>query len=250
LINFGPDGWYGVISDGIDFENIGIVAQGVADLLHEQGIVHPLLAVGYDTRFLSREYAWHIQKILTGNGVRVLFHKSPVTTSILAYSTRKFNCNLGIMVTGGGRPARYSGLTFRNASGLPVSPKWMAQLFQFLYRKYPRWSEENRSLLEIIDFTGDYEHILGQYIDVDLIRSKRPAVIFDAYYGSTGDFIVSFLKDKGINCMGIRTKPNPGFNGSIPQPVDKNMGVLSRMVVKRNETVGFFLMEMEAALVW
>jgi len=240
LIAFGPDGWYGVISDGIDFENMGIVAQAIADMLREQKTDHPLLAVGYDTRFLSREYAWHIQKVLVGNGIRVLFHRFPVTTSILSYSTKRFNCDLGIMVTGGGRPARYSGLTFRDAAGLPVSQKWMNQLFQFLYRRYPRAIDGNRHLLEVIDVTQDYARLMDEYIDFDLIRSKKPAVIYDAHYGSTGDFMVSFLKERGINCLGLRTKPNPGFNGSLPQPIDRNMSVLSRIVVKRNGTVGFF----------
>lgn len=240
MIAFGSDGWYGVISDGVDFENMGIIAQAVADMLHEQKNDHPLLAVGYDTRFLSQEYAWHIQKILVGNGIRVLFHRFPVTTSMLAYSTKKFNCDLGIMVTGGGRPARYSGLTFRDAGGLPVSKKWLDQLFQFLYRRYPRATDGNRHLLEIIDVSDDYAKLLEEHIDFALIRSKKPTVIYDAHYGSIGDFMASFLKERGVNCLGLRTKPNPGFNGSLPQPTDRNMSVLSRLLVKRQGTVGFF----------
>lgn len=240
LIAFSPDGWYGVISHGVDFENMAIIAQAVADMLHEQKIDHPLLAVGYDTRFLSREYAWHIQQVLVGNGIRVLFHRHPVTTAILSYSTKKFNCDLGIMITGGGRPARYSGLAFRNSLGLPVPQEWMDRLFQFLYRRYPRFLDGNRDFLEIVDVSQDYAALLDEYIDFDLIRSKKPMVIYDAYYGSLGNFMASFLKERGIGCFGIRTKSNPGFNGSVPQPIARNMSVLSRMTVKRNGTVGFF----------
>ena len=87
----------------------------------------------------------------------------------------------------------------------------------------------NRDLLEIVDVSQDYAALLDEYIDFDLIRSKKPMVIYDAYYGSLGDFMASFLKERGIGCFGIRTKSNPGFNGSVPQPIARNMSVLSRM---------------------
>ena len=56
-IRFGTDGWRGVISRDFTFENVRWVTQAVVDYLKEQGIADKGLVVGYDRRFLSKEYA-------------------------------------------------------------------------------------------------------------------------------------------------------------------------------------------------
>mgnify|MGYP000846724648 CR=1 FL=1 len=75
LIEFGRNGWFGVISDEITFENVRIVAQAVADYLNDTSAPGPV-ALGYDTRFLSREYAWAIQQA-TGYGYCCIKNRSP-----------------------------------------------------------------------------------------------------------------------------------------------------------------------------
>lgn len=150
MIKFCETGWFGVISEDIGFENICIVAQAVADCLKDMENSQPVV-LAYDTRFLSREYAWSIQRVLTANRIQVIMHKNPYLP-LLSMSVRFSQAALGIMVTGEGRPARYSGLTFRLPSGSPVSREWMDKLFQHLYRRYPRSSEDSRHLLQYMDF--------------------------------------------------------------------------------------------------
>ena len=151
MITFGEFGWFGVISEDIGFETISIVAQAVADYLNDRP-QSTSVVLAYDTRFLSREYAWSIQRVLTANGIKVFLHKKPVPTSFLSMSVSSYQAALGIMVTGEGRPARYSGLTFRLPDGCPVSREWMDGLFHHLYRRYPRSSEDSRHLLNYVDF--------------------------------------------------------------------------------------------------
>ena len=70
-IRFGTDGWRGVIADDFTFDNVGRCAQGLADYLTSQGIAHKGLVVGYDTRFLSREFAEKAASVVAANGIRV-----------------------------------------------------------------------------------------------------------------------------------------------------------------------------------
>ena len=76
MIKFCETGWFGVISEDIGFENICIVAQAVADCLKDMENSQPVV-LAYDTRFLSREYAWSIQRVLTANRIQVIMHKNP-----------------------------------------------------------------------------------------------------------------------------------------------------------------------------
>ena len=61
-IKFGTDGWRGVISDNFTFANVKIVAQSIAQWVNHTNITGQLnevkrVAIGYDARFLSDEYA-------------------------------------------------------------------------------------------------------------------------------------------------------------------------------------------------
>jgi len=61
VIKFGTDGWRDIIADGFTFANVRDVAQAICDYIknHKREISsnRPKLIVGYDTRFLSKEFA-------------------------------------------------------------------------------------------------------------------------------------------------------------------------------------------------
>lgn len=239
MIKFCETGWFGVISEDIGFENICIVAQAVADCLKDMENSQPVV-LAYDTRFLSREYAWSIQRVLTANRIQVIMHKKPVPTSFLSMSVRFSQAALGIMVTGEGRPARYSGLTFRLPSGSPVSREWMDKLFQHLYRRYPRSSEDSRHLLQYMDFFPEYSVQLMENIDAECIRNANPFIASDSFFGSVGTYMQELLQAMGLGGIHIRTKPNPGFLDSIPQPNERNMAPVSKLTAQKNGHMGLF----------
>ena len=239
MITFSETGWYGVISEDVGFETISIVAQAAADYLMDHGNTGPVV-LGYDTRFLSREYAWCIQRVLTANRIQVFLHKKPIPTSFLSMSVSAYQAVLGIMVTGEGRPARYSGLTFRLPSGCPVSKEWMDSLFQHLYRRYPRSSEDSRHLLHYIDFFPEYTAGLMENLQIECIQKAKPYLASDSFFGSVGTYLQELVRTLGINGIHIRTKPNPGFMDCVPQPNERNMSSLSKLVVQKKGDIGLF----------
>ncbi len=239
LITFGENGWFGVISDEVGFENINIIAQAAADYLNDT--THPgLVVLGYDTRFLSREYAWSIQRVLTANRIQVFMHKKPIPTAFLSMSVKKYQADLGIMVTGESRPASYSGLSFHLPSGRPVNHCWMDILFQYLYRRYPRSSEDGKHLLEYMDFFPDYVEKMEKFIDIKSFCSKNPYLTSDSFFGSVGTYFQDMMRKWEINGTHIRTKPNPGFMDCVPSPNNRNMHPVSRLTSQKKGDIGFF----------
>ncbi len=227
LITFGESGWFGIISDEVGFESISIVAQAVADYLNDT--THPgMVVLGYDTRFLSREYAWSIQRVLTANRIQVFMHKKPVPTAFLSMSIEMHHADLGIMVTGESRPARYSGLSFRLPPGKPVNQTWMDTLFQYLYRRYPRSSEDTKHLLNYIDVFPDYIKKIEKVIDINTLCNKNLFIASDSFFGSVGTYFQDMMKEWTINGIHIRTKPNPGFMDCVPSPNSRNMHPVTR----------------------
>ena len=240
MIEFSQYGWHGVISEEITFENVAIVAQAAADLLNEVKNGAARVVVGFDTRFLSREYAWAVQRVLTGNGIFVHLHKKPVPSSLLALSVKLTGSDLGIMVTGEGRPARYSGLTFKGPQGMPVTEEWMSGLFNYLYRRYPRTSDDSRAFLSYVDIFDEYGSLLDSFIDFKIIKDTNPLIISDSFFGSVGSYFYDILKRSGLNCLSIRSKPNPGFMESVPQPNERNLQPLAKLVRQRGAAMGVF----------
>jgi len=239
LIEFGSDGWFGVISDEITFENISITAQAAADYLTDT-CSNPAVVLGYDTRFLSREYAWTIMRVLTGNGINVYLHKKPVPTAFLSLSTALYKADLGIMVTGEGRPARYTGLAFRLAGGVPAGETFMSDLFNYLYRRYPRHADENRELLKYIDVFSDYLALAAGLFSPDGQGQKAPVVIYDACFGSVGGYFKDILEHLGLDSTAIRSKPNPGFTDCAPQPNKRNLQLAGKLVKQKKSDIGLF----------
>ncbi|MDD4152563.1 MAG: phosphoglucomutase/phosphomannomutase family protein, partial [bacterium] len=70
-IEFGIDGWMAVIADKFTFDNVRLAAQGIAEYLKERVEEEIKIAVGYDTRFLSDNFAEAVSEVLAANDIRV-----------------------------------------------------------------------------------------------------------------------------------------------------------------------------------
>ena len=70
-IRFGTDGWRGLIAHDFTFENVSRCAQGVCDYINQKFSSRASLVVGYDTRFLSKEFAETVAKVGAANGLKI-----------------------------------------------------------------------------------------------------------------------------------------------------------------------------------
>src|SRR3989338_6272031 len=71
-IRFGTAGWRAIIAKDFTFGNVRIVAQAIADYLRSEKLHHRQLIVGYDSRFLSEDFARAVTEVLTGNSIQVI----------------------------------------------------------------------------------------------------------------------------------------------------------------------------------
>ena len=90
MIVFGTDGWRAVIADGFTFDNVRRVsaAIGVAARTLEppKNIDRNALVVGYDRRFLSREFAEVVAGTLRDSGYRVILSSAPTPSQTIAFT--------------------------------------------------------------------------------------------------------------------------------------------------------------------
>ncbi|MDI6768293.1 MAG: hypothetical protein QMD04_01295 [Anaerolineales bacterium] len=67
-IQFGTDGWRGVIAEDYTFDSVRRAAQGFASYLQEQGKKGEWVVVGHDMGFGSENFAAAAAEVLAGNG--------------------------------------------------------------------------------------------------------------------------------------------------------------------------------------
>ena len=120
-LRFGTDGWRGLIARDFTFESVRLVVRAIAATFHATyPDRHPLLlAVGYDSRFLSRRFAQVAAEVLRSEGIDVRLTTSYLPTPVLACAVPLLAAQGGLMVTASHNPPGYNGLKVREADGGP-----------------------------------------------------------------------------------------------------------------------------------
>ena len=110
-LDFGTGGLRGVIGFGSNRMNVYTVSkatQGFANYLNKR-FEEPAVAIAYDSRNMSKEFAEAAALTLCSNGVKVFLYESLRPTPMLSFAVRHLNCTGGIMVTASHNPKIYNG---------------------------------------------------------------------------------------------------------------------------------------------
>ncbi|HEX7071088.1 MAG TPA: phosphoglucomutase/phosphomannomutase family protein [Rhodothermales bacterium] len=242
-IKFGTDGWRAVIADQYTFDNLSRVTVATARWLRDTYGDSPLIVLGHDTRFMGPAFTAHVARIFAHEGVRVIFSDGHTTTPAISWSTRAYSCNAGIVITASHNPPEYNGFKIKADFGGPASPEVIAAVEALIPDSYSPDGEVSSfdaqvtsGRIEKRDVTGAYVEELRRLLDFDAIRSSGIRIAHDAMYGA-GQGLVSRLVGKE-SVVELRSEQNPGFGGRAPEPIERNLTELSRVVVEQKCGVG------------
>ena len=126
-LEFGTGGLRGVIGAGTNRMNIYTVrkaTQGLANYILKQGTQAKGVAISYDNRRMSPEFAREAALCLAANGIKAYIFESLRPTPELSFAVRELGCTAGIMVTASHNPPEYNGYKAYWEDGAQVtSPK-------------------------------------------------------------------------------------------------------------------------------
>lgn len=114
-LSFGTGGMRGVRGVGINRINkytIRKATQGLANYILESAVEIGKkmgVAIAYDCRIGSEEYALNAALVLAGNGIKAYLFKSLRSTPELSFAVRELKCIAGIVVTASHNPQEYNG---------------------------------------------------------------------------------------------------------------------------------------------
>lgn len=239
-IKFGTDGWRAVIADEYTFENLKKISKATAIAFENHSKIKNGIVLGYDTRFLSKEFAECSAEVFANHGVKVYLTNSFVTTPTVSLLSRDKNLAYGVMITSSHNPAKYNGFKLKDEFGGSMGPAHLSKIEALLpnsgsfdYGKKSFDELLNEGTIEYIAGREYYINTLKEKINTKIIKSSGIRIIYDAMYGSGQG-----MMDGLINLTALRSDVNPSFGGSSPEPVLKNLGLISAEVKKGGYDIG------------
>ncbi|MCX5711646.1 MAG: phosphoglucomutase/phosphomannomutase family protein [Candidatus Omnitrophica bacterium] len=220
-IQFGTDGWRGVISDNFTFKNVRRVAQAIADYYNAKSKL-PKIAVGYDTRFLSKEYAQAVANVFSANNIDVLLADNATPTPMLSFKVKNHSQAAGVMITASHNPAEYNGIKIKTHTGGAAGVEITKEI-ERMANAITDVKLEPKAKISKVDFSKEYVYFLRSYVDFKKFKNVKFKVLVDSMHGSGGTFIARVLRGSSIELEFTRADINPSFGGLRPEPVAENL---------------------------
>jgi len=126
-LSFGTAGLRGILGVGLNRMNrftVGQAAQGLANLIvsNGQNAMNRGVAIAYDSRHFSPEFAQQSARILAANGIRSMLFDELRPTPELSFAIRHYGCIAGINITASHNPKEYNGYKVYWADGAQLPP--------------------------------------------------------------------------------------------------------------------------------
>ena len=239
-IKFGTDGWRAVIADEFTFENLMKISKSTAIAFQHHPKINNGIIIGYDTRFLSKEFAEFSAEVFANHGIKVFLTDSFVTTPTVSLITRDKNLPYGVMITSSHNPAKYNGFKLKDEFGGSMGPDQLKDVeavlnstkeFEFGQKNFDELL--NNKQIEYFRGKEYYINDLKKDIDIGLIKNSGIKIIYDAMYGSG-----QRMMDGLLDIESIHNSFNPSFGGTNPEPVEKNLSEISSVMKRGGFDIG------------
>lgn len=240
-IKFGTSGWRAIISDEFTFANVRLVTQAIADYIYNLKYSNKLFIIGYDTRFLSKEFAQAACRVLLKNGLRPLLTDRDTPTPVISFNVIDKKASGAINITASHNPSNYNGIKFSPSSGGPAGPEitsYLEKRIANLKKRNWRFKDTDTDSFEEFEPQGKYLLRLKELVDISAIKKANLKVGIDFLYGTSQGYLDRILEELGIKTFKIHNYINPGFGGITPTPAQAQLKELSELVKSENLDIG------------
>jgi len=218
-IKFGTDGWRAIIGDAYTCDNLRRVAVATAHWMHQKNFKS--IVIGHDCRFGGKMFLEEALKVFINEGIYVYASKGFVSTPMVSLAVRELKADLGIVITASHNPPEYNGYKLKSAYGGPTPPDEIAELESLIpdhfYMEDIRL-DEGSPKYQWVNLEEMYLSKIKSSFDLQRI-SQSTHLAYDAMFGAGQNVMKTlFTEMKSFHC-----ELNPGFNGTPPEPIAKNL---------------------------
>ena len=254
-LEFGTGGLRGVIGAGTNRMNIYTVrqaTQGLANYIISQDGQAKGVAIAFDSRIMSLEFAKEAAACLSANGIKVYLFESLRPTPELSFSVRRLGCIAGIVITASHNPREYNGYKVYWEDGAQITPPHdknilgeVALVEDFEQMKTMSYEQAvSEGFIKIIGKEIDDEYIAQlkkQNIHPEVITkaAKDIKIVYTPLHGTGNIPVRRVLKELGFENVYVvekQEKPDGSFpTVAYPNPEDEKAWTLALELAKEKD---------------
>ncbi|MBC3617912.1 phosphoglucomutase/phosphomannomutase family protein [Vibrio metschnikovii] len=245
MIQFGTGGWRAFIGEEFTKDNVRIVAQALANIIHQEQVAEQGFVIGYDRRFLSDKAGRWFAEVLAGNGIVVSFINKFVPTPVVMFQAKVMDCAYSACITASHNPADYNGIKVFIRGGRDadeIITKKIEQQTARLTLSDIRSLDFEQAIAEqlIININpmNDFVDSIINLIDIDAIRKANLRVLIDPMFGVAKNALQTVLINGRCDVDVINDGKNPDFGGLMPSPSAATLYRLQHLVKNEGYDIG------------
>lgn len=247
-IEFGTAGMRGLLGPGTNRINIHTIrkaTQGYANYINENNGGEAGIAIGYDNRHMSKEFAFDCADLLAKNNIKSYVFESLRPTPELSFAVRHLNCFGGIMITASHNTKEYNGYKLYDDKGCQLIPCLASQVIDKVNAIEDELAidanctEEQKKLITVIGKDVDeeyYKNVLSIQLNPEVKKDIK--IVFSPEHGTANIPVQEVYKRAGYTCIPVveQCSPDPDFsNTPTPNPEQAGAYELSLKYAKENQ---------------
>ncbi len=253
-LEFGTGGMRGVMGLGanrMNFYTVGRATQALANYINKTPKSDKSVAISYDTRHFSKDFAIESAEILAQNGIKVYLFDDFRPTPVLSFTVRYFKATAGIMITASHNPPQYNGYKAYWSNGAQVIPPHDDGIIKE-YEAIKSFGEIKRMLLEDAKKKG-LVVMIGKEVDEAYfkkalsysfgIHSKDLKIVYTPLHGTGIKIVPVLLQRDGFDFYAQKEQsipdgsfstinyPNPEFDEAFKLSITDAKRLNSDLIV-------------------
>ncbi len=251
-LEFGTGGLRGIIGAGTNRMNIYTVrkaTQGLANFIIKEQAQEKGVAIAYDSRNMSPEFAQEAALCLAANGIKAYIFPSLRPTPMLSFALRELGCTAGIVVTASHNPPEYNGYKVYWEDGAQITAPKDREIIREV-NAITDYAMVNTMEKEAAEAAGLYQ-VIGEEIDDQYMEAlknlvlrpemiKKEAkdlkIVYTPLHGTGNLPVRRVLRELGFgNVYVVKEQELPDGNFptvSYPNPEDKDAFTLALKLAK------------------
>ena len=242
-LEFGTAGMRGIIGYGTNMMNVYTVkraTQGLAEFIKSKGAeaMSRGVAISYDTRLKSDEFATAAAEVLAANGINAYKFNDVHPVPMLSFAVRELKAFAGIMITASHNPKQYNGYKVYGEDGAQMSPddtavvvNYIQQISDYLGYAVPT-AEQVKKHIKPVPSKVDkkyYKELKKLTLSKKAVKAcgKGLKLVYTPVHGSGYVPVTTILKKIGINATVVEEQikkdtdfstvevPNPEFKETL-----------------------------------
>ncbi len=254
-LEFGTGGLRGVIGAGTNRMNkytVRKATQGLANYILKKGGAERGVAISYDCRRFSPEFADETARCLAANGIKAYVFDELRPTPELSFALRKLGCIAGVMVTASHNPPEYNGYKAYWEDGAQVTPPHDNGIIGEVkaitdFHDVKTMSKEDAvaaGLYQVIGKEIDDAYMVAlkkQIIHPDVIKkmADQVKIVYTPFHGTGNIPVRRVLKELGFKNVFVvpeQELPDPDFTTlDYPNPEDPKAFKLALELAKKED---------------